>query len=100
MFYHITNIGCVDLADIQLLRKLNKETRYLLCFIDIISKYTWVAALKDKTGITLSDAFQKIFNKAGRKPNKIWVDKGSEIYNKSLKSLLEKNNIEIYSTHN
>ena len=35
-----------------------------------------------------------------RKSNKIWVDKGSEFYNKSMKSWLEKDNIEMYSTHN
>ena len=35
-----------------------------------------------------------------RKPNKIWVDKSSEFYNKSMKSWLEKDDIEMYSTHN
>ena len=44
--------------------------------------------------------FQTILKKSNRKPNKIWVDKGSEFYNKSIKSWLEKNDIEMYSTHN
>ena len=39
-------------------------------------------------------------NESNRKPNKIWVDKGSEFYNRSMKSLLEKNAIEMYSMHN
>ena len=49
--------------------------------------------LKDKKGVAIVDDSK-------RKPNKIWVDKGSEIYNRSMKSLLEKNDIEMYSTHN
>ena len=44
--------------------------------------------------------FQKILKESDTKPNKIWVDRGSEFYNKSMKSWLEKNGIEMYSTHN
>ena len=53
-----------------------------------------------KKGITITNAFQKILDESRCKPNRIWVDKGSELYNKSIKSWLEKNNIEMYSTHN
>ena len=77
----------------QLLSKFNKGIRFLLCVIDIFSKYVWVVTLKDKKCITITD------DKSGRKPSKIWVDKSSEFYNKSLKSQLEKNDIEMYSTH-
>ena len=55
---------------------------------------------KIKKGITITNAFQKILKESNRKPNKIWVDKGSEFYNSSMKSWLEKNDIEMYSTHN
>ena len=54
---------------------------------------------RNKKGITIIDAFQKILDESNRKPNKIWVDKGGEFYNKSMKSWLEKNAIEMYSTH-
>ena len=84
----------------QLIRKYNKEIRFLLCAIDIFSKYGWVVPLKNKKGITIVDAFQKILNDSKRKPNKIWVYKGSEFYNRSMKSWLEKNSIEMYLTHN
>ena len=70
-----------DLADMQLMSKFNKGFRFLLCVIDIFSKYAWVVPLKDKKGVSTLDASQKILNKSGRKPNKIWVDKGSEFYN-------------------
>ena len=53
-----------------------------------------------KKGITITNAFQKILDESRCKPNRIWVNKSSEFYNKSIKSWLEKNNIEMYSTHN
>ena len=78
------NIWGVDLADIQLLSKFNKRFRFLLCVIDIFSKYAWVTLLKDKKGISIVNAFEKILDDLKRKPNKIWVDKGSEFYNNSF----------------
>ena len=84
----------------QLISKFNKGFRFLLCVIDIYSKYAWVVPLKDKKGVSIVNAFQSILNKSNRKPNKIWVDKGSEFYTRSIKSWLEKNDIEMYSTHN
>ena len=75
------NISGADLADMQLISKFNKGFRFLLCVIDIFSKYAWVVPLKDKKGASIVNAFQKILDKSGRKPNKIWIDKGSEFYN-------------------
>ena len=62
----------------QLISKYNKGFRFLLCVIDGFRKYTWVVPLKDKKGVSTVNAFKKILDKSGRKPNKIWVDKGSE----------------------
>ena len=55
---------------------------------------------KDKKGPTITNTFQKNLHKSNCKPNKIWVDKDSEFYNRSMKSLLHKNDIEMYSMHN
>ena len=84
----------------QLIRKFNERFRFLLCEIDIYSKYTWVIPLKVKKGMTITNAFQKILDESKHTADKIWVDKGSEFYNRSMKSRLEKNAIEMYSTHN
>ena len=65
----------------QLSGKSNKGFRFLLCVIDIYSKYAWVIPLKDKKGISIVNAFQKILKESDRRPNKIWVGKGSEFYN-------------------
>ena len=94
------NIWGVDLADMQLLSKYNKGIRFLLCVIDIFSKYAWVVPLKDKKGISIVKAFQSILEQSNRKPNEIWVDKGSEFYNAYFKKLLQDNDIVMYSTHN
>ena len=67
------NIWGVDLADMQSLSKYNKGIKYLLCAIDIFSKYAWVVPLNDKTGVSFVNAFQKIISER-RKPNKILVD--------------------------
>ena len=89
-----------DLADMPLISKFIKRFRFLLCVIDIYSHYVWVIPLKDKRGVTITNAFQKILDKSNRKPNKMWVDKGSEFYNRSMKLFLQNNDIEMYSTHN
>ena len=84
----------------QLISKFNKGFRFLLCVSDIFSKHAWVALLKDKNGVSIVDAFQKILKKSNRRPNKIWVDKGSEFYNNSFKKCLKDNDIAMYSIHN
>ena len=93
------NIWGVDLAHMQLLSNYNKEIRFLLCVIDIFSKYAWVVPLKDKKGISIVKAFQSILKQSNRKPNKIWVDKGSKFYNAYFKKWL-RDNINMYSTYN
>ena len=67
-----------------------------MCAIDLLSKYAWVVPLKDKRGISIVNSFQKIISK-GRKPNKIRVDSGGELWNNLLKRFLEINSIEMYS---
>ena len=70
------NIWGVDLADMQSLSRKNKGIEYLLCAIDLYSKYAFVIPLKDKKGISIVNAFNKIIKQSNRKPNKIWVDPG------------------------
>ena len=84
----------------HLINKFNKKFRFLLCVIDIFSKYARVVPFKHKKGITITNAFQKMSKKSNRKPNKIRVDKGSEFYNSSVKKWLKNNDIELYSIHN
>ena len=61
----------------QLINKFNKGFIFLLCVIDIYSKYAWVIPLKDKKGVTITNAFQNMLDESNRKPNKIWKDKDS-----------------------
>ena len=74
----------------QLISKFQKRIRFLSFIIAIYSKYAWVSPLKDKKRNTITNSFQKILKEYNRKPNKIYVDKGSEFYNRSMKPCLEK----------
>ena len=57
-----------------LISNFNKGFWFLLC-VDIYRKYAWVVPLKDKKGIAIANAFQKILEESGRTPNKVWVVK-------------------------
>ena len=84
----------------QLISKFNKRFRFLLCVIDIFSKYACVVPLKDKKGISIVNAFEKILKESDRKPNKTWVDEGSEFYNNCFRKWLKDNDIEMCSIIN
>ena len=91
------NIWGVDVADMQSLSTYNKGIRYLLCGIDLFSKYAWVIPMKDTKRTSIVNVFKKIISegseaksKGRRKPNKIWLDQGSEFYNNAFKDFLKK----------
>ena len=95
------NTWGVDLAAMQFLSRKNKGIKYLLCAIDLFSKYAFVIPLKDKKGISIANAFNKIIKQSNRrKPNKIWVDQGGEFHNNVFKKWLSDNDIIMYSTYN
>ena len=94
------NIWSVNLADMQSLSRFNKGFKYLLCAIDLFSKYALVIPIKDKKGTSRVNAFKKMISEGKRKSNKIWVHQGSEFYNQYFKDFLKINNIEMYSTYN
>ena len=83
------NIWGADIADKQLMVMYNKR---LLCIIDIVSKYAWVVPLKDKNVITVINAFLKILDESNGKPNKVWVDKSSNVfvYKRKFSTFLKK----------
>ena len=94
------NIWGVELADMQPLSRKNKGIKYLLCVIDLFSKYAFVVPLKDKKGISIVNAFDKIIKQSKRTPSKIWVDEGGEFYDNVFKKRLSDNDIIMYSTYN
>ena len=84
----------------QSLSRKNEGIKYLLCVIDLYSKYAFVFPLKYKKGISIANAFNKIIKQSNKKPNKIWVDQGGEFYNNVFKKWLSDNDIITYSTYN
>ena len=94
------NLWGVDLTNMQSISRKNKGIKYLLCAIDLFSKYAFVIPLKDKKGISIVNAFNKIRKQSNRKANKIWVDQGGEFYNNVFEKWLSDNDISMYSTYN
>ena len=94
------NIWGVNLADMQSLSRKNNGSKYLLCAIDLYSKYAFVIQLKDKKGISIVNAFNRIIKQSNRKPNKVWVDQEGEFYNNAFEKWLSDNDINMYSMYN
>ena len=96
----VDKIWAADIVEIQKYSKWNKGVKYLLMVIDVFSKYGWIVPLKDKKTESVSLAFDLIFKKSKRKPEKLWTDKGSEFISKHFNTLLKKNKIILYHTQN
>ena len=90
-----------DLADMQHLAKQNNNKKYLLCVIDVFSKFSWVIPIQNKMGKTLIEAFQSIVQKSKRKPLSLQTDKGTKFKKKKLfQQYLKKNQIHFFTTEN
>ena len=87
-----------DLIDKSSLSKYNNNCKFILTVIDIFTKYAWAIPLKNKSGLSVTNGFKTILSE-GRKPEKLWVDRGSEFYNKTFKSLLKEYGTKLYSTY-
>ena len=74
--------------------------RFLLCDIGIYGKHAWIITLKDKKGTIITNAFQKTSDELNIRPHEIWVNKGNEFYNRSMKLFWKNNYVKMYSTHN
>ena len=98
--HSIDKIWAADLVEMKKYSKWNKGIKYLLMVIDVFSKYGWIVPLKEKKTESVSLAFDHIFKKSKRKPEKLWTDKGSEFISKHFKDFLKRNNIMLYHTQN
>ena len=87
-----------DLVEVQPLAKYNRGLRYLLTVVDVLSKYAWVQPLKDKTGVALVKAFEKILKQGRRHPNRLQTDRGKEFYNRTFQRWLDEQGIHHFST--
>ena len=89
-----------DLVDVQALKRGNDGYRFLLTMIDVLSKYAWVVPLKDTTGKRLVDAFDAIFKKDGRVPERLQTDAGKEFRNIEFQQFLTSKNVRHFVTYN
>lgn len=89
-----------DLVDVVKLSRFNNGFKYLLTLIDVFSKYAWVVPIKNKTGSSLVEAFEKILKDGNRHPAKLQTDRGKEFVNKLFQNWLKKQKIEFFTTFN
>ena len=94
----VNEIWSMDLAFMDRLADENKGNKFILCIVDVLSKYAWCVPIKNKSAATVLNALKSVIEKSRRKPQKIWVDKGSEFYNKEFKDWAKSNNITIDAT--
>src|SRR5690606_28357927 len=94
----LDKIWAMDLASMESFTDYNKGYKYILCIIDVFSKYAWCVPLKNKTGSSILKAVKDVVAESGRIPEKIWVDQGSEFYNKEFQSWAKNNKITINTT--
>ena len=93
------------LIDKLFLSKYNNNYKFILTVIDIFTKYAWAIPLKNKSGLSITNGFKIVLGGSpqggseSRKPEKLWVDRGSEFYNKTFKSLLKQYETKLYSTY-
>ena len=93
------------MIDKSSLSKYNNNYKFILTVIDIFTKYAWAIPLTNKSGLSITNGFITILSKGpqggseSRKPEKLWVERGSEFYNKTYKSLLKKYETKLYSTY-
>ena len=95
----IDNVWAMDLADMKAYVKYNDQYRYILCVIDVFSKFAWCIPLKTKTATSILNAVKSIIESSGRTPEKFWVDRGSEFYNKDFERWIKEKGIIMYSTY-
>ena len=88
-----------DLVDVSRISSYNKGFKYLLTCIDVLSRYSWVIPLKDKTGKTLVAAFATIFE-SGQRPVHLQTDKGTEFTNRVFQKFLRENDVHFFTTQN
>ena len=96
--YYIDEQWQIDLVDMSKLSKANKGFKYLMVVIDVFSKYAWLEPLKTKTGIEITKALKKIFDKNKRSPLVIQTDKGTEFLNSHVRTLLKSRKIKLFTT--
>jgi hypothetical protein len=99
----VTNIDDawqLDLMDMREHKAYNDGATFILICVDVLSKYAWFRALKNKTGKSVLEAFQDILRKSKRKPVSVTTDKGLEFSNKDMNGFLKSQDIKYFCTEN
>lgn len=92
-----------DLAEFTTYSRENKGNKYILMVIDCFSKFVWAVGVKNKSAGDVAKAMNKILQQgsssSSRKPKNLQTDAGKEFYNSEFKKLMQKHDINHYSTY-
>ena len=80
------------------LSRYNRSYKYILVIIDVLSRFAYTRPLRNKTGKTVSEAFESIIAESGNKPKKLQTDRGKEFYNSNFQAVCKRHNIIHYSS--
>jgi len=89
-----------DLADFSSIKDYNEGNNFILCIVDVFTRFAWTVPVQNKQAATIIKAFEHIFLNTTRRPTRLITDKGGELKNKTLKQFLKKNGIEYAHTNN
>ena len=93
--YYVGDIFSADLVDMSRLKSFNKKYTFLLTIIDVYSRYAWAIPIKNKTGLSVLEAFKSI----EQTPKNLFTDQGTEFFNSHMKKYCEEMNINLYHTY-
>lgn len=96
--HRLDEIWAVDLASMESVASYNDGYKFILCIVDLFSRFAWCVPLKNKSATTVLNAVKEVIAKSGRSPEKSWSDKGSEFYNKVFLGWAKDHDIVVYST--
>ncbi len=96
---HADEIWGIDLAQMDSYVSDNDGFKFIMCIIDVFSKYAWCVPLKTKSSLSILNALKEVVSKSDRIPEKIWTDEGTEFKNKDMFAWCKANGITLYSTY-
>ena len=88
-----------DLVEMQPYSRINQGYRYILCVIDVFSRYAYVRPIKSKSGPDVAEALEDIFRDTQNTPKYLQTDQGKEFYNQHVQSMLQRYNVELFSVY-
>lgn len=97
---NLNELWQADLSDMRTYSKYNDGFNYILCVIDVFTKYAYARPMKRKNSSTIKTCFDSIFHEADTTPTHIQSDKGTEFVSNDVQRYLKIKKVNYYTTNN